>query len=122
MRQDILDELADHLGCAYNRELLRGANPVEARRRVMERFGNPAAVARRLWFDAMKGKIMAQRVMIVTCLVVTLASLSLAGVLCQQSVRAQRDSARAAAEAIRAMTPSERAGPGQSARDAEAVA
>ena len=24
LRQDILDELADHLACAYNRELLRG--------------------------------------------------------------------------------------------------
>jgi hypothetical protein len=91
LRQDILDELADHLGCAYNRELLRGAN------------SGPAAVARRLWFDAMKGKIMAQRVMIATCLVVTLASLSLAGVFWQQSVHVQRESARAAAEAVRAL-------------------
>ena len=42
-------------------------------------FGDPAAMARRLWLDAMKGKIMAQRVLIATCLVVTLASLSLVG-------------------------------------------
>src|SRR5271168_2044883 len=100
LRQDILDELADHLGCAYHRELLRGANSVEARRRVMERFGDPAAVARRLWFDAMRGKIMAQRVMIATCLVVTLASLSLAGGMYVQSVVAQRASAR---DVIKAM-------------------
>ncbi len=104
LRQDILDELADHLGCAYHRELLRGANPVEARLRVLNRFGDPAAVARWLWLDAMKGKIMAQRILIATCLVLTLASLSLTGVLYQQSVRAQRESAHAAMEAIQMLT------------------
>ncbi len=31
LRQDILDELGDHLACAYNRELLRGANSQLAR-------------------------------------------------------------------------------------------
>ncbi len=104
LRHDILDELADHLACAYNRELLRGANPDEARQRVLNTFGDPAAVARRLWFDAMKGRIMAQRILIATCLVVTLASLSVAGIIYRQSTRIQGDSARAAAEAIRAMT------------------
>jgi hypothetical protein len=97
LRQDILDELADHLGCAYHRELLRGANPLEARRRVLKRFGDPAAVARRLWFDAMKGKIMAQRVVMATCLVVTLASLALVGVVFQRSVMSQRAFERAIA-------------------------
>jgi hypothetical protein len=92
LRQDILDELADHLGCAYHRELLRGADAGAARRRVLDRFGDPAAVARRLWLDAMKGKIMAQRVLIASCLVVTLASLSLAGMMWQQSIHAQQAS------------------------------
>ena len=45
LRQDILDELNDHLACAYNRELLRGMDSDAARQRVLERFGNPAAVA-----------------------------------------------------------------------------
>ncbi len=45
LRHDILDELADHLACAYNRDLLRGANPDEARQRVLNTFGDPAAVA-----------------------------------------------------------------------------
>jgi hypothetical protein len=103
LRQDILDELADHLACSYNRELLRGSKPVAARRRVIERFGDPAAVACRLWLDAMKGKIMARRMMIATCLVVTMASLSTAGVMWNQSARAQRESARAVAEAVRLM-------------------
>ena len=85
LRQDILDELADHLACSYNRELLRGASPGEARRRAIERFGDPAAVARRLWLDAMKGKIMAQRVLIVTCLVVMAACFGLVGLAWIQS-------------------------------------
>jgi hypothetical protein len=88
LRQDIIDELSDHLACAYRRELLSGADSNRARQRVLDRFGDPAAVARRLWFDAMKGKIMAQRVLIATCLVVTLASLSLVGLVWIQSSRA----------------------------------
>ncbi len=103
LRQDILDELADHLACSYNRELLRGSKPVEARRRVIERFGDPAALACRLWLDAMKGKIMARRMMIATCLVVMTASLSMAGVMWRQTAQAQRESARAVAEAVRLM-------------------
>ena len=45
LRRDIVDELADHLACSYNRELLRGADATEARQRVLHRFGDPAAVA-----------------------------------------------------------------------------
>ncbi len=104
LRQEIVDELADHLACSYNRELLRGTNPDEAQTRVIERFGDPAAVACRLWLDAMRGKIMARRVVLATCLVVTLASLSVAGAMWRQSAQAQRESACAVAEAIRLMT------------------
>ena len=65
LRQDIADELADHLHCAVARErlrdeTLRGDND-EALRAALDRFGDPAAVARRLWWDAMKEKIMTQR-------------------------------------------------------------
>jgi hypothetical protein len=88
LRQDILDELGDHLACAHNRELLRGVNAQLARKRVLERFGDPAAVARRLWLDAMKGKIMVQRLLIATCLVVMMVSLSLVGLVWIQSSRA----------------------------------
>ena len=45
LRREILDELGDHLACAYNRELLRGANSQLARQRVLDLFGDPAAVA-----------------------------------------------------------------------------
>lgn len=44
LRDDILDELADHLACAYRRELLRGADTATARQCVLERFGDPAAL------------------------------------------------------------------------------
>src|SRR5271163_3159145 len=76
LRQDIIDELGDHLACAYNRELLRGADSSVARQRVLERFGDPAAMARRLWLDAMKDKIMAQRMLIATCIVVMAACIT----------------------------------------------
>jgi len=95
LRQDILDELADHLTCSYNRELLRGVNPGEARRRAIERFGNPAAVARRLWLDAMKGKIMAQRILIATCLVMVAACFGIVGLVWNQSSRVAAEAAEA---------------------------
>jgi hypothetical protein len=85
LRQDILDELSDHLVCAYNREILRGVESSVAHRRVLEQFGDPAALARRLWLDAMKGKIMTQRVVIGTCVLVTAASLALVGFVWQQA-------------------------------------
>ena len=89
LRQDILDELNDHLVCAYNRELMRGVDRAVAERRVVEQFGDPAAVARRLWLDEMKGRIMAQRVLIATCLLVTAVSLTLVGFVWQRSIQAQ---------------------------------
>ncbi len=95
LRDDILDELADHLACAYRRELLRGADTATARQCVLERFGDPAALARRLWFDAMKGKIMAQRILVACCILLTVISLSLAVVMWNQAVHAQRLAAMA---------------------------
>jgi hypothetical protein len=95
LRQDIVDELADHLSCAYNREILRGSDSNVAQQRVLQQFGDPAAVARRLWLDAMKGKIMAQRVVIAACLVVMLASLSVVGLIWVQSNRAAAQTSEA---------------------------
>jgi len=98
LRDDILDELTDHLACAFRRELLRGADTATARQRVLERFGDPAALAGRLWFDAMKGKIMSQRILVVYCIVLTVISLSLAFMMWNQAVHAQRLAAIAQAE------------------------
>ena len=65
---------------------MRGRMGQTARQRVLERFGDPAAVARRLWLDAMKGKIMTQRILVACCVLLTLISLSLAGMMWMQAV------------------------------------
>ena len=117
LRDDILDELADHLWCAYRRELLRGADATNARQRVLERFGDPALLARRLWFDAMRGRIMSQRILVICCILLTVISLSLAFVMWSQTVATQRlaamerargEEARREAEAAGRNTPSSR--------------
>lgn len=70
LRSDILDELQDHLACAVDRERRRlelSEQPTDAVtiwQAVIERFGDPSALARRLWFDAMKGRLMTQRVLL----------------------------------------------------------
>ncbi|HET6423097.1 MAG TPA: hypothetical protein VFG20_05400 [Planctomycetaceae bacterium] len=61
VRQDIADELADHLACAYRRELLKTADARTAQQRVLDRFGNPQRIASQLWFQALWGRIMLNR-------------------------------------------------------------
>ncbi|HXY36807.1 MAG TPA: permease prefix domain 1-containing protein [Planctomycetaceae bacterium] len=74
LRQEILDELADHLECALKRELTKNITPEEAVENVKRRFGNPRDLARRLWLDAMKDSIMSKRL--------TLAAMGLMTVMC----------------------------------------
>ena len=56
LRSDILDELADHLSLAGRRETLRqpDASDAEIRQAVLESFGDPTQITRRLYLDAMK--------------------------------------------------------------------
>ncbi len=79
LRGQIVKELRDHLQCAFQRELVKAGNETEAARRVLAKFGEPARLARRLWFDAMWEKIMSQRLMLVALLVVILIGLSSMG-------------------------------------------
>lgn len=79
LRQDILDELSDHLTCALHRELLGGHDESGARRRVLERFGNVRRLARQLWWAAMKEKIMAQRILLIVMVLVAAACLGACG-------------------------------------------
>jgi len=59
LRRDILDELADHLAFAAEDETEKhGLDGQQAWARAVARFGNPDALARRLWWDAMKERIM----------------------------------------------------------------
>ncbi|MFH1299826.1 MAG: hypothetical protein ABIK07_02100, partial [Planctomycetota bacterium] len=63
LRQDIIDELSDHFVCALNRELLKNPDEQTAKQRVLNQFGDPIKIACQLWLDAMKEKIMSQRIM-----------------------------------------------------------
>jgi hypothetical protein len=62
LRQDILDELSDHLSCAFHRELVKSGDEQTAKERVLDRFGDPRRIALQLWFQAMWSRIMLQRV------------------------------------------------------------
>lgn len=61
LRQEIADELADHLRCAFDRQRPQAADEESARQAVLEQFGDVRRVARRLWLDAMKERLMSQR-------------------------------------------------------------
>ena len=78
LRRDIIDELADHLVCAMQRERKCTDDDAAAQRAVIERFGNPGRIAYRLWFDAMKETIMSQRISLVTNIVVAMACIAIA--------------------------------------------
>jgi hypothetical protein len=80
LRARIVAELHDHLQCARQRELVRGGDEIEATRRVLERFGDPARVARQLWFDALWEKIMSQRVLVACCGLMAVSCLAMGGV------------------------------------------
>jgi hypothetical protein len=97
LREDIADEIADHLHCAARREHLQnsGNRPLTdqaALAAAIERFGEPAAIARRLWWDAMKERIMAQRVIAVMASAVAVAAIFACVVLWQatQAARAEQ--------------------------------
>lgn len=78
LRRDIADELGDHLACAFARELERTGDESAARRAVLDRFGDPKKLARRLWLDAMREVIMNQRILLATCIILAAACLATA--------------------------------------------
>ncbi|MGD9856713.1 MAG: hypothetical protein AB7U20_17335 [Planctomycetaceae bacterium] len=109
LRQDIVDELADHLQCALRRELLAsrgrqspdgGGSPTRREtasedssfrtewQHVLARFGNPAAVARKLWLDAMQERLMAQKITLLLASVATAAVVALSVLMWQAQQRA----------------------------------
>lgn len=86
LRSDIADELADHLHCAYRREVLKDGDDESARHRVLERFGDPKKLARRLWWQAMWSRIMGQRLLAGLQWMVSLAAVTLAGAVFWQQM------------------------------------
>jgi hypothetical protein len=81
LRQDIADELADHLQSSFARELHFTPEESSAKQNVLDRFGDPRRVARALWFDAMKEKLMSQRVNLVFSSLMTVACLGALGLM-----------------------------------------
>ncbi len=80
LRQDIIDELSDHFACALNRELLKNPDEQIARQRVLNQFGDPIKVARQLWLEAMKEKIMSQRILVGMSAVMAVCCLAVVGI------------------------------------------
>jgi len=80
LRQDIIDELSDHFACALNRELLKNPDEQLARGRVLEQFGNPVSIARQLWLEAMKERIMSQRIMTGLSAVMAVCCIAVVGI------------------------------------------
>ncbi len=80
LRQDIIDELSDHFVCALNRELLKNPDERLARKRVLERFGDPIKVARQLWLEAMKEKVMSQRILVGISAVMAVCCIAVVGI------------------------------------------
>lgn len=78
LRQDIFDELADHLDCSLAREQVKTADEALAHQRVLEKFGNPASIARKLWRDAMWETIIMHRLSFVLMGLMTSACILLA--------------------------------------------
>ncbi len=76
LRQNIVDELADHLSCALARELHFTTDEKNAIQRVLDRFGDPRKIARRLWLDSMKEKLMSQRIALATSILAAAASIA----------------------------------------------
>src|SRR5262249_10351748 len=70
------------------RELHLTPEETSARQKVLHRFGDPRRVARELWFDAMKEKLMSQRLNLAFSSVMTaacLGALALMGMMLRES-------------------------------------
>ncbi|QDV19869.1 hypothetical protein Pan153_45380 [Gimesia panareensis] len=80
LRQEIIDELSDHFACALNRELLKNPDEQVARQRVLNQFGDPIKVARQLWLEAMKEKIMSQRILTGLSAVMAVCCIAVVGI------------------------------------------
>lgn len=79
LRQDILDELGDHLQSAYDHELIKTGDSQSAASRVLNRFGDPVELANRLFREARQGVVMRQTVWIVVSAVSTTLSVAALG-------------------------------------------
>jgi hypothetical protein len=91
LRQDIADELLDHLQSAALRESLIPSHPEAIEQRVLTRFGNPRRIARQLWFDAMKEKLMLQKITLALVTFAAIASATACGLMLTFGMKANEE-------------------------------
>lgn len=120
LRNDILDELGDHLSCAMQRELRRTDDEDAARAAVLERFGDPRSIARELWWGAVKERVMRDRILIGVAAVAVVVCIGATLVAYQavQRERLERDALMQQMETLRAtmaasVSPQRAAGAGE---------
>ena len=89
LRQDIADELADHLQSALRRQLLTTPDEILARTQVVDRFGNPQHIARQLWLEAIQEKFMSQRISLAVTAVLALVCVIALGIMWRVVERGQ---------------------------------
>ncbi|MEM6259843.1 MAG: hypothetical protein AAGI37_16330 [Planctomycetota bacterium] len=77
LRRDIADELTDHLVLSAKAEQLSGANEPTSQQAALDHFGNPDMLAKRLYFDAIKGRIIRQNIRSGALVVLTVAGVGL---------------------------------------------
>jgi hypothetical protein len=77
LRAAIVAEINDHLQCSLRRELVAGRNDSEARARVLRSFGDPVQVACRMFYDAMKERIIMQRATLAVVLLMAMATVAM---------------------------------------------
>jgi hypothetical protein len=104
LRQDIADELADHLQCAFTRELHLTRDEQAAQEKALDRFGDPRAIARKLWFDALKETIMSQRLTLAFTSITALTCLA-ATALAWNALREGREINAAILERLEGLKP-----------------
>ena len=90
LRQDIVDEVSDHLQCSLDRELVGASDINQARQNVLSRFGKPSLIARQLWFDWMKETMMMQRLLLAMSLAMMFTCLFVGWVAWSVSEKSQR--------------------------------
>ena len=94
LRQDIVDEILDHLQCGLRRELLvQGGDEASAKKRVLSHFGDPKEIARKLWFQAMWSKIMSQRIVVGSAVFSMTVCAALVGMICWMMQQQQQANA-----------------------------
>ncbi|MCR9200190.1 MAG: hypothetical protein NXI04_16265 [Planctomycetaceae bacterium] len=75
LRANIIDEVQDHLLQSLQKELLSNGDETDAQQRVIEKFGDPAATVRRLWFTEMRSRLMIRNVTLATSIAALAACL-----------------------------------------------